>query len=101
MHLIEGVGSTMMGEDVVTMVVGGVMVEGITMLDLILEVEVGVGEDLQIAEVMLGTRGFEHMDLSSDSALFHQPLRVAQKLNHQDCVGGIAVSSEQEFKSIL
>ncbi|RWW71477.1 hypothetical protein BHE74_00020777 [Ensete ventricosum] len=48
---VEGVGSAMMVEDLATMVVGGDMVEAT------LEAEVVVGEDFQVAEAKLDTRG--------------------------------------------
>ncbi|CAL9118908.1 unnamed protein product [Musa textilis] len=65
---VEGVGSTMTVEDVATMVVGGVTVEGT------LEAEVVVGEDFQVAEAMLVTRGL----IIWDQAVVEEAILVDQ-----------------------
>lgn len=65
---VEGVGSAMMVEDAATMVVGWDTVEGT------LEAEVVAGEDFQVAEAMLDTRGL----IISDQAVVEEAVLVDQ-----------------------
>ncbi|CAL9054827.1 unnamed protein product [Musa banksii] len=67
---VEGVGSAMTVEDAATMVVGWDTVEGT------LEAEVVVGEDFQVAEAMLDTRGL----IISDQAVVEEAVLVDQPL---------------------
>ncbi|CAL9184171.1 unnamed protein product [Musa hybrid cultivar] len=65
---VEGVGSAMTVEDAATMVVGWDTVEGT------LEAEVVVGEDFQVEEAMLDTRGL----IISDQAVVEEAVLVDQ-----------------------
>lgn len=78
MHPVEGLDSAMMGEDAVTMVVEGALVEGISTPDLISEAEVVVGEDIQIVEPKSDTRGL----IIWDQAAVVEAILARQALVH-------------------
>lgn len=89
LRLVEGVGSAMTVEDAATMVVGWDMVEGT------LEAEVVVGEDFQVAEAMLDTRGLIISDQAvvEEAVLVDQPPLVHLPEIEQGTFIGLLVSS--------